>query len=179
MYTSSGTVRAPVIGRHQFFGTSEHYGRAHGSLLSGWINYNYTVCRWFPTSSNILILLSQFWQIRFESYWLHCSKCRILVFLRYIVLHVCPLYVFTSVCVCNHLQMGTETLNHKFNQGPHARICWNFFSSGGINECHKKKMFANLHEKCQLKATTHYTIFTQFLFGSDRRKEQNCEFSHK
>ena len=29
------------------------------------------------------IHLSQFWQIRFESYWLHCSKCRILVPLRY------------------------------------------------------------------------------------------------
>ena len=36
------TVRAPVFGRHQFFGTSEHYGKAHGSLLSGWMNYNYT-----------------------------------------------------------------------------------------------------------------------------------------
>ena len=30
------------------------------------------------TSSNILILPSQFCQIRFESCWLHCSKCRIL-----------------------------------------------------------------------------------------------------
>ena len=69
------TVRAPVFDRHQFFGTSEHYGKAHGSLLSGWINYNYTACCWFPTSSNILILPSQFWQIMFESCWLHCSKC--------------------------------------------------------------------------------------------------------
>ena len=74
-----GTVRAPVFDRHQFFGTSEHYGKAHGSFLSGWMNYNYTACCWFSTSSNILILPSQFWQIRFESYWLHCSKCRILV----------------------------------------------------------------------------------------------------
>ena len=72
------TVRAPIFGRHQFFGTSEHYGKAHGSLLSGWINYNYTACCWFPTSSNILILPSQFWQISFESCWLHCSQCRIL-----------------------------------------------------------------------------------------------------
>ena len=76
-------VRAPVFGRHQFFGTSEHYRNAHGSLLSGWMDYNYTAWFWFPTSSNILILHSQFWQIRFESYWLHCSKCRILVLLRY------------------------------------------------------------------------------------------------
>ena len=76
-------VRAPVFGRHQFFGTSEHYGKAHGSLFSGWMIYNYTACCWFPTSSNILILPSQFWQIRFESCWLHCSKCRILVLLRY------------------------------------------------------------------------------------------------
>ena len=79
------TVRTPVFGRHQFFGTSEHYGKTHGSLLSGWMNYNYTACCWFPTSSNILILPSQFWQIRFESFWLHCSKCRILVLLRYLV----------------------------------------------------------------------------------------------
>ena len=78
------TVRAPVFDRHQFFCTSEHYGKAHGSLLSGWMNYNYTACCWFPTSSNISILPSQFWQIRFESCWLHCSKCRILVFLRYL-----------------------------------------------------------------------------------------------
>ena len=27
--------RAPVFGRHQFFGTSEHYGKASGNLLSG------------------------------------------------------------------------------------------------------------------------------------------------
>ena len=85
------TVRAPVFGRHQFFGTSEHYGKAHGSLLSGWMNYNYTACRWFPTSSNILILPLQFWQIRFESYWLHCSKCRILVFL---ILRYCIRAIF-------------------------------------------------------------------------------------
>ena len=80
------TVRAPVFGRHQFFSTSEHYGKARGSLLSGWLNYNYTVCCLFPTSSSILILPSQFWQIRFESYWLHCSKCRILVFLTVLLL---------------------------------------------------------------------------------------------
>ena len=47
------------------------------------MNYNYTACCWFPTSSNIVILPSQFWQIRFESCWLHCSNCRILVLLRY------------------------------------------------------------------------------------------------
>ena len=80
---NSCTVRAPEFGRHQFFGTSEHYAKSHGSLLSGWMNYNYTACCWFPTSSNILVLPSQFWQIRFASCWLHCSKCRILVFLGY------------------------------------------------------------------------------------------------
>ena len=80
---STCTVRAPVFVRHQFFGTAEHYGKAHGIFLSGWMNYNYTACCWFPTSSNILILPSQFWQIRFESCWLHCSKRRILVRLRY------------------------------------------------------------------------------------------------
>ena len=45
------TVRAPVFGRHQFFSTSEHYGKAHGSLLSGWMNYNYTACCWFLHSA--------------------------------------------------------------------------------------------------------------------------------
>ena len=83
LFSINSTVRATVFGRHQFFGTSEHYRKAHGSLLSGWMNYNYIACCWFPTSSNISILPSQFWQIRFESCWLHCSKCRILVLLRY------------------------------------------------------------------------------------------------
>ena len=78
------TIRAPVFGRHQFFGTSKQYRKAHGSLLSGWVNYNYTACCWFPTSSNSLIVPSQLWQIRFESCWLHCSKCQILVLLRYL-----------------------------------------------------------------------------------------------
>ena len=78
------TVRAPVFGRHQFFGTSDRALRkSPWMLLSGWMNYNYTSCCWFPTSSNILILPPQFWQIRFESCWLLCSKCRILVLLRY------------------------------------------------------------------------------------------------
>ena len=58
----------------------------HLRALSGWMNYNYTACCWFPTSNNILILPSQFWQISFESYWLHCSKCRILVLLRYLII---------------------------------------------------------------------------------------------
>ena len=47
-----------------------------------------------PTSSNILILPSQFWQIRFEScWWLHCSKCQILVLLWYII-HVIQVQVY-------------------------------------------------------------------------------------
>ena len=29
------TQRAPAFGRHHFFGTSEHYEKAHGSLLYG------------------------------------------------------------------------------------------------------------------------------------------------
>ena len=90
------TARAPVFGRHQFFGTSEHYGKAHGSLLSGWMNYNYTARCLCPTSSNILILPSQFWQIRFESCWLHCSKCWILVFLRYLNCHTLVYFIFTE-----------------------------------------------------------------------------------
>ena len=79
------TVRAPVFGRHQFFGTSEHYVKAHESLLSDWMNYNYTACCWFPTSSNISIHQSQFWQIRFESdftvpsaeYWCSYGTCKL------------------------------------------------------------------------------------------------------
>ena len=56
------------------------------------MNYNYTACCWFPTSSNSLILTSQFWQFGFESCWVHCSKCRILVFLWYL-------------CACCHSYM--------------------------------------------------------------------------
>ena len=60
------------------------------------MNYNYTACCWFPTSSNILILPSKFWQIRFESYWLHCSKCRILVLIRYPSFMItCNLFLYT------------------------------------------------------------------------------------
>ena len=79
------TVRAPVFGRNQKweFSTSKHYRKAHGSLLSGSMYCHYTAWYWLPPSSNISILPLQFWQIRFESYWLHCSKCRILVTLRY------------------------------------------------------------------------------------------------
>ena len=35
------------------FGTSKHYGKAHGSLLSGQTICNHTVCCWPTTSSNI------------------------------------------------------------------------------------------------------------------------------
>ena len=70
-----------------------------------WMNdYNYTGCCWFPTSSNILILPSQFWQIRFESYWLHWSKCRILVLLRY------------CTCMCSD-SGGKFILKPKFSLG--------------------------------------------------------------
>ena len=65
---TGSTVRAPVFDRHQFFGTSEHYGKAHGSLLSGWMNYNYTACCWFSTSSkyfntSITALKNQVWKL--------------------------------------------------------------------------------------------------------------------
>ena len=119
--TMYSTVRAPVFGRYQFFGTSEHYGKTHGSLLTWWMNYNYIACCWFPTSNNILILPSQFWQIGFESDWLHCSKCRILVLLRY---SLCP-----KGEKCN--EMGKE---HFFKQQklfaswarcmPLTKACW-------------------------------------------------------
>ena len=110
------TVRAPVFGRHQFFGTSEHFGKAHGSLLSGWMNYNYTACCWFPTSSNILILPAQFWQIGFESYWLHCSKCRILVLLRYL----------SSIQVRRHKcgERAGEVVRHRRHVGRYRRLLW-------------------------------------------------------
>ena len=107
------TVRAPVFARHQFFGTSEHYGEAHGSLLSGWMNYNYTACCWFPTSSNILILPSQFWQIRFESCWLHCSKCLILVLkLRYV-------HTYMYMFFLSKLDVKFEDSSTLFFQGSH------------------------------------------------------------
>ena len=109
-------VRAPVFGRHQFFGTSEHYGKAHGSLLSGWMNYNYTACCWFPTSSNILILPSQFWRIGFENCWLYASKCRILVLLRYLFAKSCD-YAHSpssSRMVCSGLQRTTAPQSQEY-----------------------------------------------------------------
>ena len=103
MLTSwNSTVRAPIFDRHQFFGTSEHYGKAHGSLLSGWINYDYTACCWFPTSSNILdtsitVLTNQVWKLlialfkvpntgAFTVLWIHdTEECR---FFFFKVIHV-------------------------------------------------------------------------------------------
>ena len=80
MYRKGTSFRQAPVSRHL---RALRKSLIHGRLLSGWLNYNYTACCWFPTSSNILILPSRFWQIRFETYWLHCSKCRILVLLRY------------------------------------------------------------------------------------------------
>ena len=120
------TVRAPVFGRHQFFGTSEHYRKAHGSLLSGWMNYNYTACCWFPTSSNILILPSQFWQIGFESCWLHCSKCRILVISRYPSLKFMILGDQNSgPCFFSYLDNSPpRTILHSVGIGPDEWFYW-------------------------------------------------------
>ena len=91
-YRTGTSIRQAPVFRHL-----RAYEKAHGSLLSRWINYNYTACCWFPTSSNILKLPSQFWHIRFESCWLHFSKCRILVFLRYFV------YLFVAFSMANKL----------------------------------------------------------------------------
>ena len=95
--TSTVRVHVPVFGRYQFFGTSEHYRTAHRNLLSWWMNCNYTACCWFPTSSNILILPSQFWQIRFKSYWLHCSKCRRLVLLWYMYIIMAMMMMMMTI----------------------------------------------------------------------------------
>ena len=51
MYRKGTSIRQAPVFRHL-----RAFGKAHGSLLSGWMNYNYTACCWFPTSSNILIL---------------------------------------------------------------------------------------------------------------------------
>ena len=64
-----------------------------------WMNELWhTACCWFPTSSNMLILPSQFWQIRFESCWLHCSKCRITgaFTVNYTLAHTHTLYWHTN-----------------------------------------------------------------------------------
>ena len=57
--TKDSTVRAPVFDMHHYIRHLRALRKAHGSLLSGWMNYNYTACCWFPTSINILILPSQ------------------------------------------------------------------------------------------------------------------------
>ena len=100
------------------------------SLLSGWMNYNYTACCWFPTSSNILILPSQFWQIRFENYWLHCSKCRILVLLQYLYpslnfdITMCTISIILAEMFCKRffwslyiLYFVVEKISSKFTMG--------------------------------------------------------------
>ena len=114
MYRKGTSIRqAPV------FGTSEDYRKAQGSLLSGWMNYNYTACCWFPTSSNMLILPSQFWQIRFESCWLHCSKCWILVLLRYMYVILVSGAKVNELCgQVNHIWLICRTATDT------GRFCW-------------------------------------------------------
>ena len=77
------TVRAPVFGRHQLSASQSITEKSmEVYYLDEWIIITLHVAG-FLLSSNILILPSQFWQISIESCWLHCSKCRILVLLRY------------------------------------------------------------------------------------------------
>ena len=77
----------------------------------------------FSTSSNTLILPSQFWQIRFESYWLHCSKCRILVLLWYLnpslqsglkgAKYMCVLVLSCLALSCKYwLYVSSEVVKH-------------------------------------------------------------------
>ena len=74
-----------TLAGYQFFGTSEHYGKAHGYLPDYHyddMNYNCTACCWFPDiqqyfgNTPITVLTNQ---VLPENCWLHCSKCRILV----------------------------------------------------------------------------------------------------
>ena len=94
-------VRALVFGRHHFLGTSEHYGKAHGSLLSGWMN------------CSCMLLVSYI-----QQYFNHSSdksgltvtdcnvqKCRILVSLRYCSLCLCNTNHHKYPCSALHLQM--------------------------------------------------------------------------
>ena len=138
------TVRALIFGRHQFFGTSEHSGKAHGSLLSGWMNY---ACCWFSTSRNILILPSQFWQIRFESCWLYSSKCRILVVLRYMK----NKQTNSELCVCSFvLWRGTIYYINGFIKFPSSYIhCHIRGSIHSINKWRKEnKCFQYWKTEC-------------------------------
>ena len=88
-FLNPNTVSAPVFGRRQFFGTSEHYGIAHGSLLSGWMNYDYTACCWFFTwiqqyfNTSIIVLTNQVLKVadctvQSAEYWcFYCTALKI------------------------------------------------------------------------------------------------------
>ena len=116
MYRKGTSIRQAPVFRHL-----RALRKSPWSLLSGWMNYNYTACCWFPTSSNILILPSQFWQIRFESCWLHWSKCRILVLLWH--LHVCtfmsgfikiPTLLMCTCLLCTYMYMYLVDVSYVF-----------------------------------------------------------------
>ena len=70
----------------------------------------------FLHRSNILILPSQFWQIKFERCWLHCSKCRIMVLLRYLA------QIIKSIQT-QFLVYGTKRINN---------LPWTITSSQGL-----------------------------------------------
>ena len=61
------TVRAPVFGRHQFFGTSEHYGKAHGSYyLNEWTIITLHVTGFLHPAifnTSIRVLTNQVWKL--------------------------------------------------------------------------------------------------------------------
>ena len=95
------------------------------------MNDNYTACCWFPTSNGILILPSQFWQISFESYWLHCSKCRILVLLQYMYLWITQIALLCAVLLrpngadrVLHLAPRERGSGHAPPPGGRARPLW-------------------------------------------------------
>ena len=65
-YRKGNSIRQAPVFRHL-----RAFRKSPWKFIIWMMNYNYAACCWFPTSNNILILSSQFWQIRFESCWLH------------------------------------------------------------------------------------------------------------
>ena len=63
----SSTVRAPVFGRHQIFGTSEHYGKAHEAYyLDEWIIITLHVAGFLHPAifnTSITVLTNQVWKL--------------------------------------------------------------------------------------------------------------------
>ena len=122
-------IRAPVFGRHQFFGTSEHYGKAHGSLLSGWMNYIKLHCmllvsyipQYFNTS--ITVLTNLVWKLLIALFKVPNTGALTVIYLK------------NSIIIPSHFDVFTKVSLHRVIRAYlslHCAMCVNITSQYSV-----------------------------------------------